>query len=98
MYTSHPTQTTSLGGQPEYQMTQLRTFAMTDSAETFRKGVTAYRNARDWAKEQRDKAIEEANERANHVERAGAIVSPRRLPNPQKFPLSSLSCARCFLQ
>jgi hypothetical protein len=98
MYTSHPTQTTSLGGQPEYQMTQLRTFAMTDSAETFRKGVTAYRNARDWAKEQRDKAIEEANERANHVERAGAIVSPRRLPNPQKFPLSSLSCSRCFLQ
>ena len=65
MYTSHPTQPSSPGGRPEYCMNQLRSFAMTDTAETFRQGATAYRNARDWAKEQRDEAIKRANERVN---------------------------------
>lgn len=37
---------------------------MTSDFETFRQGATAYRNARDWAKEQRDEAIRRANERA----------------------------------
>jgi hypothetical protein len=37
---------------------------MADTAETFRQGATYYRNARDWAKEQRDEAIRRANERA----------------------------------
>jgi len=31
---------------------------------SFREGITAYRNARDWAKRQRDEAIRQANERA----------------------------------
>lgn len=39
---------------------------MTDTAETFCQGATAYRNARDWTKEQRDEAIRRANERANN--------------------------------
>ncbi|KAK4941006.1 hypothetical protein LTR66_014850, partial [Elasticomyces elasticus] len=47
-------------------MTQLKTFAVTDTIETFRQGAGAFRNARDWAKEQRDYAIERANERANN--------------------------------
>lgn len=38
---------------------------MTHNRETFREGATVYRNARDWTKEQRDKAIRRANERAN---------------------------------
>jgi hypothetical protein len=65
MYTSHPSQPTSPGGRPEYYTTQLRSFAMTDTVETFRQGATAYRNARDWAKEQRNEAIRGANERVN---------------------------------
>jgi hypothetical protein len=65
MYTSHPTQPTSPEGRPEYCMTQLKRYSMTSDLETFRKGATAYRNARDWTKEQRDKAIERANVRAN---------------------------------
>jgi hypothetical protein len=65
MYTSHPTQLTSPGGQPKYCMNQLNTWGMTGNAETFRQGATAYRNARDWTKEQRDQAIKRANERAN---------------------------------
>ncbi|ERF73248.1 hypothetical protein EPUS_03080 [Endocarpon pusillum Z07020] len=38
---------------------------MTDTVDTFRQGATAYRNARDWAKEQRDEAIKRANKRVN---------------------------------
>jgi hypothetical protein len=67
MYTSHPTQPTS-PGRPEYHMTQLNGYSMTGNAETFREGARAYRNARDWAKEERDKAIQQSNERANPVE------------------------------
>ena len=65
MYTSHPTQPTNPGGRSEYCMTQLKGYSMTSDPETFRKGATAYRNASDWTKEQRDKAIKRANERAN---------------------------------
>lgn len=36
---------------------------MTSDAETFRKGASAYRNARNWAKEQRDEFIRLANAR-----------------------------------
>lgn len=65
MYTSHPTQSTCLNGSPEYCMTQLNTWGMTGNLDTFRQGAAAYRNARDWAKEQRDEAIKQANERVN---------------------------------
>ncbi|KAF7506317.1 hypothetical protein GJ744_011890 [Endocarpon pusillum] len=64
IYTSHPIQPTGPSDQPEYCMNQLRSFAMTDTADTFRQGATAFRNARDWTKKQRDKAIRRANERA----------------------------------
>ncbi|KAL8858957.1 MAG: hypothetical protein Q9198_010659, partial [Flavoplaca austrocitrina] len=65
MYTSHPSQPASPGGRPEYFMTQVKAWAMTSDPETFRKGATAFRNARDWTKEQRDEAIARANEKAN---------------------------------
>ena len=65
MYTSHLTQPVTPGSRPEYCMTQLNTWGLTGNVNTFRQGVTAYRNARDWTKEQRDEAIERANERAN---------------------------------
>jgi hypothetical protein len=68
IYTSHPIQPTSPGGQPEYCMSQLRSFAMTDTAETFRQGATAYRNAREWTKEQRDEAIKQANKTAVEIQ------------------------------
>lgn len=37
---------------------------MTGNINTFRQGATAFRNARDWAQEQRDTFISAANERA----------------------------------
>lgn len=67
IYTSHPAQPNGSGSRPEYYMTQLRSFAMTDTADTFRQGATAFRNARDWTKEQRDEAISQANERVSDI-------------------------------
>ncbi|KAK5093388.1 hypothetical protein LTS08_008925, partial [Lithohypha guttulata] len=48
-------------GHPEYYMHQLNTWGMTGNLETFRQGVTAFRNARDWAEQQRNEAIAHAN-------------------------------------
>ncbi|KAF2872951.1 hypothetical protein BDV95DRAFT_627773 [Massariosphaeria phaeospora] len=77
MYTSHvaPPRSSS-GSNPEYHMSQINTWGMTGNANTFRQGARAYRNLRDWAKEQRDEAITRANERANPVEaEASAAVT-----------------------
>ncbi|EFR02618.1 hypothetical protein MGYG_05616 [Nannizzia gypsea CBS 118893] len=63
LYTTHLTGPREDDGPLEYIMTPLRSFAMTDNPETFRQGATVYRNARDWAKEQRDDMIKCANER-----------------------------------
>ncbi|KAI9765135.1 MAG: hypothetical protein M1839_005613, partial [Geoglossum umbratile] len=63
MYTTHPTQPKAPGREPEYHMTQLRSFSMIDTPERFREGASAFRNARDWAKEQRDKLTAAANGR-----------------------------------
>jgi hypothetical protein len=61
MFTSHPYQRSASGTGTEYCMHQLDCWAMTGNAQSFRKGVTAYRNARDWAQEQMDALIEQAN-------------------------------------
>lgn len=45
----------------EYRMTLISRFNLTLSPESFRDGVRAYRNARDWAKEQRDELVRAAN-------------------------------------
>ncbi|KAF3492368.1 uncharacterized protein GIQ15_01885 [Arthroderma uncinatum] len=63
LYTVYPTAPRESDGRPEYIMSQLKGWSMTSDSETFRKGTIAYRNARDWAKEQRDKFIEAAIER-----------------------------------
>ena len=63
LYTTYLTEPKGPDCRPEYIMTQLRSWAMTDSLETFRQGASAYRNARDWAKEKRDEFIRLANER-----------------------------------
>lgn len=65
MFTSHPTQPIIAGDRPGCCMNQLGAYAMTHNQESFRQGATAYRNARDWTREQRDEAIERANKRVN---------------------------------
>ena len=61
MYAHHLTQPLRLGELPQYHMTSLRGFLLTDSPQIFRQGVGAFRNARDLAKEQREIFIEQAN-------------------------------------
>lgn len=60
LYAVHLTGSRSPEG-PKYHMTQLRSFAMTDQLDSFLQGVRYLRNARDWAMEQRDKAVRAAN-------------------------------------
>jgi len=68
IYAMHPTEPARPGGDPLYHTTQMTAFAMTADASTFRRGAAAFRNARDWAKEQRDEFIARANERADEEE------------------------------
>jgi hypothetical protein len=63
MFTSHPSEPTA-SDRTEYHMSQLGSFSMTHDAEVFRQGATWYRNGREWAKEQRDNAIKDANQQA----------------------------------
>ncbi|KAI3340359.1 hypothetical protein F4824DRAFT_452991 [Ustulina deusta] len=64
IYASYPLSRASLGMPREYAMTQVNSWSLTGNPSTFRQGVTAYRNARDWAKRKRDEAIKKANETA----------------------------------
>lgn len=61
LYTHHLTAPTTCGGQPEYHMTQLDTWGMTGNIQSFIRGVTAFRNLRDLAKQHRDTFIKDAN-------------------------------------
>ena len=66
IYTVHSVQPAIPEGRTEYCMNLLRSFAINDSADSFRERVTAYRNAKDWAKEQRDVAIKRSNEKVKN--------------------------------
>lgn len=64
LYAHHTTQPTSEEGPPTYHITKIRGFDMTDTHETFVQGATVFRNARDLAKEHRDRLIQAANAKA----------------------------------
>lgn len=55
----------SPGGRIEYVMTQLGGWCLIGNAREFQRGVLAYRNAREWARQQREEAIAMANETVN---------------------------------
>ncbi|EGY20844.1 uncharacterized protein VDAG_02368 [Verticillium dahliae VdLs.17] len=61
MYAHHLTAPTIEGGPPEYHMSQVKAFALTNDRDTFVQGATAFRNARDVAKQHRDDFIRAAN-------------------------------------
>ncbi|EQL31109.1 hypothetical protein BDFG_06499 [Blastomyces dermatitidis ATCC 26199] len=67
LYTTHIGKPKIPDRHPEYFMTQLRSYSLTDTSETFRQGACAYRNARDWAKEKRDEFIGMANKRLSEA-------------------------------
>ncbi|KAH7149073.1 hypothetical protein B0J13DRAFT_674301 [Dactylonectria estremocensis] len=60
IYATHPIR---VGERTELIMTRLCAFALTGGLRTFREAATAYRNAIDWAAQQRDIVIRQANER-----------------------------------
>ncbi|KAI1820135.1 hypothetical protein F4861DRAFT_533893 [Xylaria intraflava] len=62
MYTSHLVPPANPTARPEYVMTQVGAYALNHNHNSFRTGASAYRNARDWAKQTRDEAIQAANE------------------------------------
>ncbi|KAK0655285.1 hypothetical protein B0T16DRAFT_450998 [Cercophora newfieldiana] len=64
LYAHHVTAPTAPEGRPEYHMTQVDTWGMTGNMDSFRRGATAFRNARDLAKQHRDEFIQGANARA----------------------------------
>ncbi|KAI1132789.1 hypothetical protein F5Y10DRAFT_292457 [Nemania abortiva] len=64
IYATYPLSRASLGMRREYAMTQINAYALTGNIDTYRSGVSAYRNLRDWAKQKRDEAIKRANETA----------------------------------
>ncbi|KAI1318027.1 hypothetical protein F5Y16DRAFT_406466 [Xylariaceae sp. FL0255] len=91
MYTSHPLLPASPGARCEFATTQINSWSMTGNASTFRQGATAYRNSRDWAKQERDKAIQKANERSARDE-------PRPSAPPDDPALSFASSERTLMQ
>ncbi|KAG5802782.1 hypothetical protein H9Q74_013602 [Fusarium xylarioides] len=67
LYAHHVTAPTTPEGRPEYHMTQVDTWGMTGNIDSFRRGATAFRNARDLAKRHRDHFIQEAGARASQA-------------------------------
>lgn len=57
-------------------MTQINGWMLTGNVDTFRQGATAFRNARDWAKEQRDQFVVAANARAAQLDTEQLNVAP----------------------
>lgn len=68
MYASHPIQSDGPSSRTEYIMTKIGSWSLTGTPEQHLQGVAAFRNAVDWAKEQRDKMIENANHRVNEAD------------------------------
>ena len=67
IYAHHLGQPNGPGTKPKYYMKLLNAYAMTGNRESFRQGVTAFRNGVDWAEKQRNAAIKHAQAVANRV-------------------------------
>lgn len=75
IYTMHVAKVTGQAYQEEYRLTKLRSFNMTDIPERFREGATYLRNARDLAKEFRDRHIAMAYNKAQSTPSSGPLSS-----------------------
>ena len=64
LYTTHLVASEDPERAVDYRMTQLRSFALTDSLDTFRQGAAAFRNTRDWAQKRRRELIDAANKKS----------------------------------
>ena len=71
MYAHHLRQPNGPGTEEEYYMHLIGAWALIGDRETHLKGMTAFRNAEDWTKAQRDAAILHANAVVNSVNTNG---------------------------
>ncbi|KAL6810755.1 hypothetical protein GGI42DRAFT_314890 [Trichoderma sp. SZMC 28013] len=85
LYAHHMTAPLVPDGQPNYHMTQVGAWAMTGDIDDFRRGATAFRNARDLAKQHRDRFIQSANAGASQARRAAAQADADG-PNEDDIP------------
>ncbi|KAM4060165.1 hypothetical protein HRG_002228 [Hirsutella rhossiliensis] len=60
MYATHLTRPVVPGQLPGYAMTPVGQWSLNASPDTFRRGVLAWRNGRDWAQRQREDALKQA--------------------------------------
>ncbi|KAL9618420.1 MAG: hypothetical protein Q9160_006861 [Pyrenula sp. 1 TL-2023] len=68
MYTVYTARTKSLNSRQEYYTHLIGSWAINGGIQSFQNGAAAFRNLRDWAKEQRDEAIAFANGVLDQVE------------------------------
>ena len=68
IYSVYTAQTDSPSSRQEYYTHLISSWAMDGDVETFQKGAAAFRNLREWAKEQRDEAIRLANSLVEQAE------------------------------
>ncbi|CAG9998243.1 unnamed protein product [Clonostachys byssicola] len=67
LFAHHVTAPTTTEGLPEYHMTKVYGWDVTANLENLRTGITGFRNARDLAKQYRDRFIQEANDRRSQA-------------------------------
>lgn len=90
LYTSHPIRPTEdPGARTEFAMTEIDSWSLTRNSTSFREGAAAYRNAREWARLQRDNAIRQANVKAARPDIADESPLPDRLTLGLEADLSS---------
>ena len=82
IFSHHVSKPTGRGALPQTYMTPLRSYSLTDSPESYRQGVSAYRNASDYAHHHRTETIKNAHRRSGIITPRLPSVSPRRTLTP----------------
>lgn len=87
LFSHHVSPPRRSGGHMQTHMTPLRSFSLGNNPNTFRQGVTAFRNASDYASKHRKESIEKAHRRAK-------IDTPEPPSPPGRSTRRPLSCQR----
>lgn len=88
LFAHHVAPPTAPGGRPKYYMTLVDSWSLDDSIDSFRKGVTAFRNARDRARWHRDNFIQAANARAHQSDGAAPPEAETGVEPATSFAIS----------
>ena len=85
IYNHHISRPKGKGQLPQTHMTPLQSFALANSPDTFRQGLSAFRNASDYAHKHRQDSIKAAHRRSG-------IITPKPLSPGRRPALTPLSC------